>query len=272
MRTEVLTAALCGAVFCALIPASAAAQDAPASEQPGQGDTVFVGLGVAAVPRFEGGDSYRPVPLPVLRANRQYRYISVEGPVTRVNIVNSPDFEFGPLLNIVLNRSGNLGSDAVEQLESVKAAAEAGAFVARSWQVSKTGRVRLSVEASHDFTGVHDGWQAKALVGFATRLSPRFDLGAAATVGFADTGYAETYFAVTPEGAAASGLAQYELGSGIKDVGLGVTARYSLSRRMSLVAIGSYRRLLGEFADSPIVAVEGSPNQLFAGLALGYAF
>jgi outer membrane protein len=110
------------------------------------------------------------------------------------------------------------------------------------------------------------------LVGYATRLSPRFDLGATATVGFADTGYAETYFAVTPEGAAASGLAQYEIGSGIKDVGLGLTARYSLSRRVSLVAIGSYRRLLGEFADSPIVAVEGSPNQLFGGLALGYAF
>lgn len=62
MRDEALTAAICGAISCALIPASAAAQDAPASEQPAQGDTVFVGLGVAAMPRFEGGDSYRPVP------------------------------------------------------------------------------------------------------------------------------------------------------------------------------------------------------------------
>jgi outer membrane protein len=130
MKTENFTAALCGVVLCALIPASAAAQDAPPSERPGQGDTVIAGLGVAAVPRFEGGDSYRPVPLPVLRANRQYRYISVEGPVTRVNIVDSPDVEFGPLVNIVLNRSGDLGSDAVEALDSVKVAAEAGAFVA----------------------------------------------------------------------------------------------------------------------------------------------
>lgn len=97
-------------------------------------------------------------------------------------------------------------------------------------------------------------------------------LTATATAGFADSGYAQTYFGITPAGAAASGLPAYQIGGGLKDVGVNFTGTYSLSRRWSLTAVGSYRRLVGDFADSPIVAREGSANQFFAGLGIGYAF
>lgn len=93
-----------------------------------------------------------------------------------------------------------------------------------------------------------------------------------ATATFAHGNYARPYFSITPSGSVASGLAAYELDGGLKDVGLSLTGSCSLSRRWSLTGIGNYRRLPGAFANSPIVAGEGSANQLFAGIGLGYAF
>lgn len=255
-----------------LLPLFAIASPGVAAAQQPPQDTVFVAGGIAAVPRFEGADSYQPIPLPIARANWEYRYIAIEGPSIRANIVNDPAFEAGPLVSIVLGRSGDLGSLAVERLGSIKVAAEVGAFAGYNLNLTSSSRLRFGIDASHDVTGIHDGWQARTSLGYSIAPSQRLRLNATATATFADGNYALTYFGITPSGSVASGLAAYDLDGGLKDVGLGLTGSYSLSRRWSLTAIGSYRRLLGDFADSPIVSREGSPNQLFAGLGLGYAF
>lgn len=263
------------AMIAMALPSVAAAQQAPDNTGPenaGPRNTVLVAGGIAAVPRFEGGDSYQPIPLAILRANWEYRYIAIEGPAVRANIVNSPAIEAGPLLGIVLDRSGELGSDAVERLGTIKVAAELGAFAAYNFNLSSTSRLRLGLDASHDVTGVHDGWQARASLGYSIAPAQRLRLNAIATATFADGNYARTYFGITPTGSFASGLPAFTPDGGLKDIGVAMTASYSLSQRWSLTAIGSYRRLVGDFADSPIVSREGSPNQLFGGLGLGYAF
>ena len=109
------------------------------------------------MPRYEGADKYQPIPLAIVRANWEHRYIAIEGPSIRANIINEAAFEFGPFVNIVLDRSGNLGSLVVEELGTIKVAAEVGAFAGYNVTVSPTSRVRIGIEGSRDVTGIHDG-------------------------------------------------------------------------------------------------------------------
>jgi MltA-interacting protein MipA len=60
--------------------------------------------------------------------------------------------------------------------------------------------------------------------------------------------------------------------AGTKDFSFGVTANYDLTDRWSLFAMTKYSRLLGDFADSPIVALEGDDNQFSVGLGIGWKF
>jgi MipA family protein len=234
--------------------------------------SVFVAGGVAAAPSYEGSNSYRPIPLVIVRVNRQHRYVAIEGLTARANVINSPAYEFGPLVNVALDRSGNVGSVAVERLGTIKVAAEVGAFAGYNLNVSPISRIRLGIEATQDVASIHDGLQAQANISYSIAPSKRIGLRATASANFADDSYAQTYFGVTSTGSTASGLPVYTPDGGLKDIGLSLAGYYGISRRWSVTAIGSYRRLLGDFADSPIVAKEGSANQFFGGIGLGYRF
>ena len=48
------------------------------------------------------------------------------------------------------------------------------------------------------------------------------------------------------------------------------TAIYPMTDRVSIVALTTYSRLLGDAADSPLVSSEGSADQLSAMLGLSY--
>jgi MipA family protein len=82
--------------------------------------------------------------------------------------------------------------------------------------------------------------------------------------------YAGSFFGVTPAASAASGLAAFDTGSGLKDVGLTLIGNYEVTETWSVTGIAGYTRLLGDAAASPIVSERGSPNQLFGGLGISY--
>jgi len=88
---------------------------------------------------------------------------------------------------------------------------------------------------------------------------------------FAGDDYMQTYFGVTPAQSRNSkaGLPAYTPDAGIKDVFFELGGTMDLSDRWLLKAGGRYGRLLGDAADSPVVATE---NQLSGVLGLGYRF
>ena len=96
--------------------------------------------------------------------------------------------------------------------------------------------------------------------------------GASAKVDIVDKKYARTYFGVTAAQAAASGLSVYDLKGGVRDVALSAKVTYALSERWNLQMLGGYKRLTGDFADSPLVKDGGSANQFSAAIAVGYRF
>jgi hypothetical protein len=74
---------------------------------------------------------------------------------------------------------------------------------------------------------------------------------------------------VAPARDSKAGLAAYTPDAGIKDVFFEIGGTMDLSDRWLLKAGGRYGRLLGDAADSPVVATE---NQFSGVLGLGYRF
>ena len=82
----------------------------------------------------------------------------------------------------------------------------------------------------------------------------------------------KTFYGIDAAQSAQSGLAQYEAGSGFKHVGASLMADYSINRERAGFASLRYKRLVGDAADSPIVANFGDRDQVSAGIGIKYRF
>ncbi|MEM9057655.1 MAG: MipA/OmpV family protein, partial [Pseudomonadota bacterium] len=69
-----------------------------------------------------------------------------------------------------------------------------------------------------------------------------------------------------PADALRADLPVYDAGGGLRDIGVDAYSIVSFSERSGVFLRAAFNRLLGDFADSPIVDPEGSANQWFAGV------
>jgi len=253
------------------VDAARAQETVPASANRASGTIVG---GVATVPEYEGADKLRVIPLVAGEVRWDKRYFAIEGVTARLNLLNSDTLEVGPAANLTFGRRTNLKSVPVRALGRIDDAYEIGAFAAIKVAslIAADDELRISVQGTRDVSDVHKGWVGEAAIGYRLPVGRRFSVNTQAAVRFADDRYARTYFSVTPAGAAASGLAQFNAKGGVKDVGVAMTATYALSDRWSLLAYGGYRRLVGDFADSPIVRTAGDANQFTGGIGFGLSF
>lgn len=164
-------------------------------------------------------------------------------------------------------RSGRDNDDDLRGFDEIDWAVEAGGYV--NWWL--TDRLRTRLEARHGFGG-HEGWVVDAgadLVAKGERLTlsigPRFR--------WADEEYTRTYFGVTPLEAARSPfpIAAYSPDGGAASAGLLASAEYRWDERWAVTADADWRRLMGDSADSPIVAQLGSEDQFSASVGVRYA-
>lgn len=241
-----------------------------AEEERGFHGTTAVGVG--AMPEYEGAKAYRVIPLAQGRAYFDRRYVELDGLAIRANLLNSSRIEFGPVAHLTFGRRDRIDSAAVARLGRIDDAYEIGAFVATTLPVGKNGQVRLALEGVHDVAQVHNGWIGTASVGYTQRLGSRWQLSGTAAVSGASDDYARRYFTVTPQGSTASGLAAFNAKGGIKDVGISLGAAYKVTDRWSIVGFAGYKRLLGDFAASPVVSSAGDANQFSGGLGIGFSF
>jgi outer membrane scaffolding protein for murein synthesis (MipA/OmpV family) len=267
MQHNLIRSILIGTLF--LTPGVALAQDTSEESDAFSGYTT---LGIAALPDYEGADDLRILPLVDGKLFWDERYIAVEGPAIRANVLNSETFEFGPVASFTFGRDDAIEDQAVARLGAIDDAYEVGLFGAVNFKLAGNDTLRVGVQGVQDVSDVHDGF---VITGNATytapigkRLTLMFDLGAS----YASDDYAETYFSVTPAGTLASGLATFNAEGGFKDVGAQLTATYLVGDNWGIAANAGYRRLLGDFADSPVVAVGGNPDQLSGGLGVFFTF
>ena len=258
------TTTLVAIVLAAALNTAAKAQDA------GVHGTIVAG--VADVPDYEGADRQKVVPFLIGRINDGNRYLAIEGPTFRANILDSQQVEFGPLISVTPRRGSGIHSPEVARLGTIKDAIEVGAFAAISQSLSERDRIRIAIDAVQDVSGVHKGWLSTARASFEASVSPKLSLAGDLHVTYASADYARAYFTITPAGAAASGLSPFKARSGVKDIGASVNIAYAIDQRWSLFGIGAYKRLVGSTAESPIVKNAGRAGQFVGGIGIGWSF
>ena len=130
----------------------------------------------------------------------------------------------------------------------------------------RAGRYGFGAIALADALGRHGGYQLEAQAGAELVRSRSAGLGVTAALRYQSASLADYYFGVDPE-EARPGRPAYETGAAILP-SVGITARRSLGRRLSLFGLAQAERLPGAVTDSPIVDRE---VQAFGFVGLSYA-
>ncbi len=152
-------------------------------------------------------------------------------------------------------------------LQKIDWAVEPGVFV-EYWPV---GFLRARAEVRRGFNG-HEGFVADLGLDLVQKFGA-FTFSAGPRLALGDAEFTRTYFGVTPFEAALNGMVTpYRPSGGITSVGATAGVTYDWSEQWSTTAFVSYKRLVSDAADSPIVKRFGSENQIGLGLTISYSF
>ena len=261
MRHTILTAAL---LILPLAPAWA--QDDDEGETGKRDLIVTLGAGAQAYPRWPGSDDLKIAPMPVFNWRKEGDPIPFEAPDEGIGfslIGKEGGLEIGPAIQLQGKRKEKHVGAAVG---NVGFTIEAGAFV----QIQASRNLRFRAEARRGIGG-HEAWTGDLGVDLVARgkqtvasIGPRLRL--------SNGKYQRAYFGVTPAVSAATGLAAYRPGGGLRAVGLVAGVTHQFSDAFGIYSYAGYDRLVGDAADSPIVRTFGSRGQPSVGLGLTYSF
>jgi outer membrane protein len=259
-------------VIAAAGVASQEARNTPADQRDREGAwQIILGAGARQVPDYEGSDDSRARAHPVFLLD--YRdLVFLRGGDLGANLVRlgtgERRFRAGPLLRFDgrFHREED-DNAALRGLGEIDEAFEAGLFASFA-----SGPWSVSLDVAKDVSNTHDGMSARLEAGHQFTLTPRLSAVVQASAMWADDNYVETLFGITPMQSLNSGLRAYQPDGGIKHASLSFNVRYSVSRSWFIGAGVEYKKLLGDVADSPLVADLGSDEQVSGGAFLAYVF
>lgn len=280
-------------VVATLIAAPAFAQDPADAAPPAAAETaqegkarLSIGAGIAYFPDYEGSNEHTWSPIPAVQGTIGGMSITLLANRFSLDLIPNAtgpgwDFQLGPVAVLNLNRSriSAIEDLRIKALGEVDTALEVGGYVG----IGRTGVItsdydKLSVTLSyrHDVTGIHKSGVWTPAINYMTPLSTKTLVGLFATAEIVEDDYARTYFGVTPTGSVASGLPVFTPKGGQKNIAFGgmftVALTGDLTKGLALVTGFNYSRLLGDFADSPLVSVAGSRHQWTGGAGLALTF
>jgi outer membrane protein len=228
---------------------------------------VSLGAGVGLAPDYEGSEDYQAVPLPYVSvAWSNHMAINLLGNKAKVNLIPSPIWK-GGLIGEYIAKRDDVDNSRVDRLEDVDASVMLGGFFGFEY-----ANWSASIEAMQDVADGNDGAIVRLNGGYRIPIdqSLSFSLGAFTT--WADEDYMSAYFSIDGADSARSGLQTFDADAGFKDVGLNLTASYKPWEHWGFMGLASYKRLLGDAEDSPVVDDEGDANQFSGGVLLYYKF
>jgi outer membrane protein len=249
-------------------------------------DTVTIGVGGGYMPDYEGAGHYGISAIPVVIGSVSGFNFQLIGNRASVDLIpNKPgpnwDFQAGPVAVLDLNRAvlSYIDDPRVRALGKVSRSLEVGGFVG----IGKTGVItsqydQLSVSVSYrkGVIGDQRGAIWSPTINYLTPVSRKAAVALFASAEHADRKYGQAYFDVSAAGSLASGLPQFNTRAGWKSWTAGgfvtVALTGDLLHGFKLVAGGSYKRMLNDFADSPIVSIAGNRNQWLGGAGIAYTF
>jgi len=232
----------------------------------------YVGAGAGVAPEYLGSRRSTFGAAPAVRWQFDgQRYVSVLGPRVEVNLLNSPNFQVGPILNYRFGRSG-ADDRAVRALGNLNGVLEGGITIGATY--IGTGaipfRIRGGVSVVSDMTGAYGGVSALPFANLWVPLSPTVFVGVGVTARFSPASQNRYYFGISQSQSIRSGLPGFDPGAGgFASFSAWPAIVWRVTDNWVVGASGYYTRLGEDAARSPIVR-RGSRDQLVGGLGIAY--
>lgn len=249
-------------------------------------DFVLIGIGAGISTDYSGADTYNFLPTPlVIGRYKGYDFVT-RGPGLMVDLVRDKrgqkvSYILGPIGRVRFDRNNanNIDDPQVAALEELDIAVELGvtAGVKVSKIFSDFDDITFMVDTVFDVAGAHGGTIITPAISYSTPLSEGIVVRLTGSANYASNDFIDTYSSINAANSLASGLAQFDGDGGIRDIGASLLLAIDLDGDVrnggwGIFGLGSYSRLVGDSADSPIVTQTGSPNQFFGSIGIGYSF
>ncbi len=229
------------------------------------GDDWYVRIGIigGAVPGYMGSDHYEGSYSP--RAKIVWRdRVFLNDRKLGMNLFKNDVLAIGPFLRYTGGRSDN--NEGLEGMGDIDRTLSAGGFFNY-----RLGALRFKSEIRQDVLDEKQGMLAIARLGTKIPWSmPMLNVYVSSTWGSEE--YMQSFFGVDSGQAIRTGLPGYAPDAGIRDVSLSLSGGYAITDNWSLGGQLEYQLLLGDAADSPLVALRGSEQQFVVGAGLSYTF
>ena len=172
----------------------------------------------------------------------------------------------GPSITFLPGRNSS-DSATLTGLDDVDGSLLAGGYIR-----STIGPIGFRLDVGQDVIDGSDGFTAIASVGTALPFK-KLNFRPSASVHYGSSKFNESFFGITPEQSAASGLAVNDVDSGIYSYSVNLIGFYPITDKWRADFFGSYRWFTDEADDSPIItAADGSDNGLFVGFGFTRQF
>ena len=232
-----------------------------------QDTQIAVGLGAGFAPDYEGSEDYAAVPLPYVNVKwSNHMSINWLGNKAKVNLIPSPIWKAGVVGEYIAERD-DVDNNRVDRLEDVDTSLMLGGFLGFEY-----ANWSASIEAMTDVADGNDGAIVRLNGGYRIPIDQSWLLSLGAFTTWADDDYMEAYFEIDKRDSDRSGLDKFGADSGLKDVGLNLAASFKPWRHWGFMGLVSYKRLLNDAEDSPVVDDEGDDNQFAGGILVIYNF
>jgi outer membrane scaffolding protein for murein synthesis (MipA/OmpV family) len=268
-----------------LLPAIASAQPAGSGRPPEDRNSLVLGLGGGIAPEYEGADDYGFQPGGVIQGKVDGFDFQVRGPNIYVDLLrDAPESRWnliaGPVAQVRFERNSrnDIDDPRVAALGTRDTAVELGGYVGigRKGFLIPPASLTFDLAFVRDVAGAHDSFILTPGVALSSPLSQRSFARLGVTADYVGKGYGRTYFDVAALPNPDALPAYATRGSGLKSIGTTFLLTHDLGgdnrKGWALFGLAGYKRLLGQYARSPIVRDGGSADQFLGIAGIAYAF
>lgn len=268
-----------------LLPAIASAQPAGSGRPPQDRNSLVLGLGGGIAPEYEGADDYGFQPGGVIQGKVDGFDFQVRGPNIYVDLLrDAPESRWnliaGPVAQVRFERNSrnDIDDPRVAALGTRDTAVELGGYVGigRKGFLIPPASLTFDLAFVRDVAGAHDSFILTPGVALSSPLSQRSFARLGVTADYVGKGYGGTYFDVAALPNPDALPAYATRGSGLKSIGTTFLLTHDLGgdnrKGWALFGLAGYKRLLGQYARSPIVRDAGSADQFLGIAGIAYAF
>ncbi|MDO5641360.1 MAG: MipA/OmpV family protein [Paracoccus sp. (in: a-proteobacteria)] len=220
----------------------------------GQSVSVDIGLGAGVRPSYPGSDETKVVPWLILRNFKNGSGGTQE----------AQGFSFGPSFNLIDRREAG-DHDRLNGMDDISRAYEGGL------RLGYTHGPATAYATMRKGFGGHHGVTGEVGAKYRIDATDRFTFWAGLEAGYGNDRFNDTYFGVTADEAARTDYAAFAPGSGFNSAAATLEGRFSLTDNTALLGQLRLGRIIGDAADSPVVA-DKSQNSVRLGIVRTLTF